>query len=458
MAGMNRSHLLAPVILPLLATAAVAQGVWLPIATSQAPSPRSNALVAHDTVRDRFVLFGGLDDNGPRNDTWELVGNVWQQHSTSVATPVRGNAMCYDRGSQRTVLVGSNGLVAETWLFDGSNWSVSAAPTPSGLWGNDLLVYDAARGLCVLYTQGFFNGSGETWEWNGFSWTSRQLATNPPLLRDAGMVFDLQRNRTVLFGGRLSNGNPSYTTWEYDGTNWTNTMAIAFPGRSAMACAYDAQRRRIVMFGGIGNGDPTGTYEYTGPGGSWQMVTLASPPAREGAVMVHDMLRQEGLLFGGRDLSWYLLRNDLYRYRALVPATAVPFGQGCAGSGVVPGLLPQPYHVPYVGMTFGVRLFSLPFGQPAFVAFGNSRTSFAGGALPASLAPIGMTGCTLFVSPDVLVAAPGSGTSASTSFVIPNQQTLVGIPFYVQGVAVDIGGNAANLISTRAIDCRIGTP
>ncbi|MCU0865852.1 MAG: hypothetical protein MUC36_18875 [Planctomycetes bacterium] len=455
---MNRFHLLTPVILPLLATAAVAQGVWLPIATSQAPSPRSDALVAHDTVRDRFVLFGGQDAGGLRNDTWEFDGSNWLQRPYGLSTPQYGNAMCYDRGSQRTVLVADNGLNNETWLFDGTSWQATAATTPGGSTGRDLLVYDASRGVCVLYTQGFFNGSGETWEWNGFSWTPRLLPTNPPRLRDAGMVFDLQRNRTVLFGGRLGNGNPSYTTWEYDGTNWTNVVAIGSPGQAAMACTYDAQRRRIVMFGGTGGGDPMGTYEYTGPGGSWQLVTLASPPAREGAVMVHDMLRQEGLLFGGRDLSSYQLRNDLYRYRALVPATAVAFGQGCAGSGVVPGLLPQPYHVPYVGMTFGVRLFALPFGQPAFVAFGNSRTSFAGGPLPASLAPIGMTNCTLFISPDVLVAAPGSGTSASTSFAIPNQQTLVGMPFYVQAVAVDIGGNAANLISTRALDCRIGTP
>ena len=446
---------LAAVLLPLLATAATAQVVWVPVTTTNQPSPRRNVKLAHDTVRDRIVLFGGNDGWSSLTDTWEWDGAAWTQRSPAQAPPSSRGAMAYNRASQCVMFVGSS-PTQPTWQYDGVTWSPVATATLPPTTGEDGLVYDAARGVLVLYTMGGPSSTrGQTWEFNGIDWTRRFPGGSPPLVRNAGMVFDTHRQRTVLHGGSTST-NYSNATWEYDGTTWTQIPTTAnSPACSDMAFAFDSHRRRAVLLGGFSN-VPNGMREYDA--GGWQLRAAFAPDGRQGASMVYDTVRQECLLFGGSDGFSGQLFNDTVRCRATTPATAVPFGQGCAAGGVVPGFLPAPYQVPYVGMLFRVNLYSLPYGQPALIALGHSRTSWNGAPLPTSLAPIGMNGCTLYVSPDLLVAAPGSGASASLTIAVPNQPLLIGAPFFLQGVAIAVGANAANLVTAAALDCRIGSP
>jgi hypothetical protein len=166
-----------------------------------------------------------------------------------------------------------------------------------------------------------------------------------------------------------------------------------------------------------------GTYEYDGV---WRQSTMVGPPDRVNAAMTYDPLRQECVLFGGAAQDYTQELGDTYRYRAINPATVAGFGQGCAGSGIAPGFIPAPYQVPDLGMPFGCNLYALPGNQPSFVALGASRTSFFGALLPLSLDVLGMTGCLLHVSLDVLLPAAGSGRSASLALTIPTQNSLVG--------------------------------
>ena len=56
-----------------------------------------------------------------------------------------------------------------------------------------------------------------------------------------------------------------------------------------------------------------------------------------------------------------------------------------------------------------------------------------------------------------MVPAVGSGHNAALTFPVPNQAALIGLRFYLQGFAIDVGGNPANCIVTRALDCRVGS-
>lgn len=449
-----------PFALTLLTLPGPCQTVWLQVNPAQSPPPRSHAAMAFDYVRDRIVLWGGYGTNGNTlNDTWELDGSNWTERSPARRPPNTVGVMDFDRGRGRVVLVVPGSLGADTWEWDGSDWTQrSLAHNPPSL-TKDLLVYDASRGLMVLVVQGNISAGGETWEYDGLDWTRRQLPSTPPRRIDAGMTFDPMRQRVLLHGGFLFGGFAS-TTWEYDGTQWTTASAnAANPAHAEFAFAFDAARRRAVLFGGFsstgGLGNP-GTFEFTAP--TWQLRTTVGPVQRAGAAMVYDNLRHECVLFGGRDVNNSVLYGDTFRYRALQPGIARTFGQGCAGAAAVPSLLPQPYHVPYVGAPFGVRLFSLPFQQPSFLVLGMSRTTFAGAPLPLSLGVVGMTGCQLFVSVDLTLPTVTNGSNATLTLNIPPQASLIGGWFWMQGFAVEVGGNAANLIATRALEARIGNP
>lgn len=437
----------------LLAATTTAQVVWVPVPTTTQPPARRAASMAFDPLRARLVLFGGDDGLGTFVDTWEWDGGTWTQRFPLHHPPSGRGALAYHRGSQRLVFVGDS-VSQPVWSYDGVDWSPLTTATTPPLSGEDLLTRDDARGVLVLWTAGIAASAGQTWEFNGVDWQRRFPPVSPPPVRHAGLVFDPFRQRTILHGGTLGSSTQN-GTYEYDGTTWTVVPTTAnSPATHSFAFAFDAHRRRALLLGGFTAAGITGTREYDATG--WQLRAALAPDGRSGAAMAYDEARQENVFFGGYDNLGF--RADTIRCRALQPALAVAFGQGCAANGVVPLLQPAPYHVPYVGMPFRVDLFALPYGQPALLALGASRTNWNGAPLPAALDAIGMLGCTLLVAPDALVLAPGSGAQASLTIAVPNQPTLVGAPFHLQGFAVAPGANPANLVATRALDCRIGTP
>jgi hypothetical protein len=53
---------------------------WTHLSTPQSPPAREGAGMTYDAALERVILFGGQDNNGSFNDTWELI-------STSTPTP-----------------------------------------------------------------------------------------------------------------------------------------------------------------------------------------------------------------------------------------------------------------------------------------------------------------------------------------------------------------------------------
>jgi len=70
------------------------------------------------------------------------------------------------------------------------------------------MAYDSGRGRTVLF--GGTGAGADTWEWDGENWT--QMADlGPPARSDAAMAYDTHRNQTALFGG--SNGMADTWGW-----------------------------------------------------------------------------------------------------------------------------------------------------------------------------------------------------------------------------------------------------
>jgi hypothetical protein len=110
-----------------------------------------------------------------------------------------------------------------------------------------------------------------------------------------------------------------------------------------------------------------------------------------------------------------------------------------------PRLLPRlsvahllPRDTPRSGRDFVVDLRNLPIGL-AFLVTGLSATTSSLGPLPVDLTGLGLPGCFLHVSDDVILLAFGGGQSAVQVMSIPNSSVLVGMQFHQQALVPDPG-------------------
>jgi len=243
---------------------------WVQVA-DMGPLPRIGHALAYDATRQRTVLFGGVSKIGVIEaqfvfgDTWEWDGEAWTQVADSGPLPRAFHAMTYDSKRLRTLLFG--GVTerqgefvnfADTWIWDGNEWTEQQDAGPPGRNGHRL-VYDTLRDRAVL-----FGGTtdakvvNDTWEHNGSLWT--QMADTGPDPRVAyGMVYD--DANTLLFGG-FNFARKFNDTWTWDGKHWTQRQDIGPSKRSSHGMAYDPARKRTVLFGGNSDQDLGDTWEW----------------------------------------------------------------------------------------------------------------------------------------------------------------------------------------------------
>jgi len=283
--------------------------------SSSGPSPRRQHAMAYDSQRGVVVLFGGHGLGGGGlmylGDTWEWNGSSWSQVSSGGPSARDAHAMAYDSQRGVTVLLGGGQIqgqsqvttsFSDTWEWDGGSWSQASGGMPSVQPGH-AMAYDSQRGRMVLCGGpggGISNGVlVDTWEWDGSSWS--QIGSNAPQARSAhAMAYDSQRDRTVLFGGAIP-GAYIGDTWEWDGSSWNQVGSTGPQARSAHAMAYDSQRGVTVLFGGSAYGPQGDTWMWDGT--TWTQVSTTGPSVRYAHGMVYDSQRGVIVLFGGFDNS-----------------------------------------------------------------------------------------------------------------------------------------------------------
>ncbi|HEX6812620.1 MAG TPA: hypothetical protein VF384_13420 [Planctomycetota bacterium] len=140
-------------------------------------------------------------------------------------------------------------------------------------------------------------------------------------------------------------------------------------------------------------------------------------------------------------------------------ATFGSFGAGCAGSSGVPALGAIAGSRPVLGHNMAMQFSSLPPGplNVVLAIFGLSDTQWPPFPLPLPLDAIGMPGCMAYVSLDFWFALTGQDTVCNWTIGIPNEPSLAGFQFYVQGLALDIGTNPAGVTASNAAAARLGT-
>ncbi|MBI2388402.1 MAG: hypothetical protein HYV09_02185, partial [Deltaproteobacteria bacterium] len=284
---------------------------------------RRDASTAWDSWRNRIVLFGGYGPGFTRyNDTWEWTGFSWTETCTTSAciasrpSARSGSAAAYDSIRRKFVMFGGAivGTTDETWEFDGDTWTRKCTTSPCtssmpSIRTDSAAAFDSARGKFVLF--GGFTptgiGADETWEWDGNAWTRvctvAPCSTNiPSARRGAAAAFDAKRGRVLLFGGRaLSTATFYGDTWEYDGSTWVRVATTGPAARTSAKLAWDDVREKLVLFGGGASSSFADTWEWDGT--SWTQTASSGPPARTSHTLNYDTTRRRIVAYGGTGAS-----------------------------------------------------------------------------------------------------------------------------------------------------------
>lgn len=181
-------------------------GTWTQ-ASAGAPTARTACATAFDSWRGRFIVFGGAFVDAPG-----------------------GGVYMVDQG-------GTHEWDGQTWhsqtYVPAAAWDLQIHPC--GRY-DAAMAFDAQRGRTVLFggtigTQQVSTGvpSGtrnDTYEWDGVAWQRMAPMTVPPQSPDPSMVFDPARGQCVLASGS--------TLWTWDGSDWAPIPSTSVHGRLAI--------------------------------------------------------------------------------------------------------------------------------------------------------------------------------------------------------------------------------
>ncbi|MGE5183616.1 MAG: hypothetical protein ACM31C_16205, partial [Acidobacteriota bacterium] len=289
------------------------------------PPGRAGAAMAFDANIGHVIMFGGAEASGGGStvaETWVWDGTNWTQLAPATSPGNRGGArMAFDSAHKYVLMYGgqpaSGTADNHVWAWSGSNWSDLGTSTgPATGWDVSSLTFDANVGKIVAWD----GTAGTTYEWSGSAWTAVAAATPTTTRSYLTMTYDAVRKQVVLFGGGTSTGFPGFgisgyaDTWVRSGsTAWTQPAAFSEPpARFRAAAVYDPLRRRTVLFGGQGaSGALNDTWEWDGR--KWTSVAATTPPAPRGSHFLdYDTSARTVRLYGGDDgTSFY---TDVQNY------------------------------------------------------------------------------------------------------------------------------------------------
>ncbi len=142
---------------------------------------------------------------------------------------------------------------------------------------------------------------------------------------------------------------------------------------------------------------------------------------------------------------------EIFALRGL--GSVVRYGTGCGGALGVPRL--SCWGVPALGTSLYYRTDPLGVGLAYSVTvLGGSRTSFGGVPLPVDLTWLGMPGCALHTSLDVVAQIATVGTPGRLP--IANDRSLVRTRLHLQSFVTDPGANARGLAVSYPLTLLIG--
>jgi hypothetical protein len=154
-------------------------GKWQQL-DAQLPPSRAHFGLQYDSANKRHLLYGGLTQSAVLGDFWQWADLKWTQLDDPDAASRSHVGMVYDSrddtlyvfgGATATDTFGS--LTDDMWQFKDGQWRDLQPDTTPGERGSAGMGYDPERDQIVLY--GGFDATGaelaDTWLWDGSDWT-----------------------------------------------------------------------------------------------------------------------------------------------------------------------------------------------------------------------------------------------------------------------------------------------
>ena len=265
--------------------------MWQQRLPGSSPPARSGMAMSFDSTRHVTVVTGGI--NGA-NDVWEWDDTLLTWTNTTPASgtkPPSGlmfPAMVYDASHSQTLLFGGyynfgSNFSKLTFTWDGSSWAqLTPVTSPPPRYGEGL-TYDSDRGRVILfggeaYELGVYGENAETWEWDGGNWSDRTATHTKPLGRVSPMLaYDPVKKKPLLFGGNTTGSIARADTWELDASTQrqgaVQFTATATDAALPAASAISGLRVRAYCGGTFSPYAATGAALY-----GWSGGAPASPP------------------------------------------------------------------------------------------------------------------------------------------------------------------------------------
>ena len=279
-----------------------ADGAWSPLLLTA----RAGHTAIYDPVRDRMIVFGGLDGNARVNEVWALSlgGSPEWTPLTPTGTPPAPRYVqsgIYDPVRDRLIIFGGDG---EFGIYLKDVWALSLSGDPT--------------------------------------WTDISPAGGPPAgLHGSSAVYDPLRDRMLVFGG-LTSSSPFYPTdmWALS-LSGTPTWSMLAPtgtlpsGRYGHTAIYDPVRDRMIIFGGwdgASNLNDTWALSLSGTP-AWDVVSPMGgvPLGRREHAAIYDTARDRMVIFSGWDEAhpslndaWALSLSATPTWTNLAPAGTPP--------------------------------------------------------------------------------------------------------------------------------------
>jgi hypothetical protein len=259
--------------------------------------------IADDVATHEIVLFGGVGDYP---NTWLWDGSKWTLAHPPASPEGRfGASEAYDPRTKTVLLFGGRlepgTPVNDTWAWNGTTWGELDAgvggPQPGE--GSDM-AWDPAQLQMVLLTRsGVISEPAETWIWSGTRWTRSAAGPLPAGATFSPMWFD-PVSRSLLAVGCCVGPPPSTgaanTTWRWNGASWTllPSSGAAPSGGSTMALDPPIGHLVLCACGAPASSNPP-LWGWDGAG--WVSLRSGPVPVMTGTAIT-DSDRGELLLFG----------------------------------------------------------------------------------------------------------------------------------------------------------------
>ena len=249
------------------------------------------------------MLFGGVGDYA---NTWLWDGSKWTLAHPKTSPEGRfGASEAYDPQTKTVLLFGGRlepgTPVHDTWAWNGTAWldldSGAGGPQPGE--GSDMAWDPAHKQMVLLTRSGVISNPARTWVWSGTHWTQPAGSALPAGASYSPMWFD-PVTRSLLAVGCCVGPPPSTgaanTTWRWNGASWTLLPTPANPAVNGSTMALDPAIGRLVVCA-CGTPPVRGSALFAWDGSDWTALPAGAPPV-EGGTAITDYDRHQLLLFG----------------------------------------------------------------------------------------------------------------------------------------------------------------